>query len=126
MALKSSFGFQGQLGHHQVVSTGPQLSNKVSSSLVLGIPLEQQAVPSLLVGGHPHLGSKSTLVHPVVSRSYWGHARFICLPTPVGFGLTSIVIPSKWYQSLGHRFNTHSTRSAGEIVAQRKVKGSTG
>lgn len=62
-----------QLGFHEVVAMGFQLSNKASFSLVLGLSLVQQAHPSLLVGDHPHLGFESTPSHQVVSRPTWGH-----------------------------------------------------
>jgi len=73
-------GSQGKMGHHQVVSMGFQLSNKASFSLALGLPLVQQALPSLLMVDHPHAGFESTIVHQLASSPTWptwGHTGSI-------------------------------------------------
>ena len=38
------------------------------------------------------------------------------LLAPADFGLTKIMIPNKWYQSIGHEFNTHPTHVGEDIV----------
>lgn len=51
-----------------------------------------------------------TASHGSLSLTMWS------LLTPRGFGLMTIVIPNKWSHIIGHEFDTHPHRIAGEIV----------